>query len=345
MIFKFQKFTFILFLLTSGLYSQSREQNIIDVDSISRRFKLEVSYNDLTGDVILANKNIQIKMIPGMSCIELNQKVISLPRPITVLNGQIFVDHKILEHLSQLELVLPEKSKNYIAVLPKDFTILIDPGHGGKDPVTAGNGGEIEKKIALTVALFLKEELEHMGATAVLTRAADVFIPLPERPLVASMIEADLFISLHLNFSQDSSVEGVEIFTYRYRDQEYEKSRSDVISQNFSIKKILLADDCYISMGMENELIRLQLLSSIEESHRLASTIMTNILDGSDLASNRGIKEANFVVLRNSTCPSVLLEIGFLSHAETERKFQSGAYCKSMANRIANGILKFWKEK
>ena len=344
MITKIQKITILIICISSALYAQSKDQNTIDVDSLSRRFKLDISYNDISGDVILADKKFQLKIIPGMSQFELNLKTYELPRPISVSNGQIFMDRKVLDYLVQKQQTPVAKESIYPKVLPKDFTVVIDPGHGGKDPGTSGENGVLEKKVALTVSLMVKDELEHMGATVVMTRVGDVFIPLPERPLVASTIGSDLFISIHLNSAKDTTVEGVEVFVYRFREQEYENSRSDSMTQNISFKKSLLVDDCYISMGMENEIMRLQLFSCVEQSQKLASRILSNVLEGGSISS-RGIKEANFVVLRNATCPSVLIEMGFLSHAETESKFQTNAYCKLMANRIANGIAKYWKEK
>lgn len=343
--FKIQLIVFILLFFFTGLFSQSQDQNSIDIDSLSRRFKLEVSYNDLAGDIILFDKRIQLKIVPGLSQFEINHKVHSLPRPISMVNGQVFVDRKILEHLSNKEQVVPPKiEKKVTHELPKDFIVVIDPGHGGKDPGTSGEKGTEEKKVVLTIGLLLKEELENMGATVILTRTRDEFIPLPERPLIASMAGANVFISLHLNSTKDSQIEGVEIFVYRYRDQEYENSRATSVAQNISIKKSLLADDCYISMGIDSNLMRLQQFSSIQESHFLASRILSKILEKDEM-TNRGIKEANFVVLRNATCPSVLIEMGFLSNEETEGKFQTSSYCKSMAKNIAAGIAKFWKEK
>lgn len=341
---KIQLFALFLFCNFSVIFSQSRDQNSIDIDSLARRFKLEVSYNDLSGDIILADKRIMLKIVPGLNQFELNQKVYSLTRPISVSNGQIFVDRKVLDYLSSKEVIAPKKEITYIQELPKDFTIVIDPGHGGKDPGTCGDKGTEEKKVALSVSLLLKNELERMGATVILTRTRDIFIPLPERPLVASISGADLFISVHLNSTKDSSVEGVEVFVYRYREQEYENSRASSITQNISIKKSLLADDCYISMGVENDLMRLQQLSSVEESYKLASIILKSILERSNM-TNRGVKEANFVVLRNATCPSILVEMGFLSHAETESNFLTPGYCKSIAEKMAQGIVKFWKER
>lgn len=342
--FKIHLIALTFTLLFSVVYSQSKDQNTIDIDSLSRRFKLDVSYNDLTGDIILSDKKIILKIVPGLSQFEINQKVYSLTRPITMVNGQVFVDRKVLDMLTHKEATPIKKEATVVQEFPKDFTVVIDPGHGGKDPGTSGEKGTEEKKVALTVGLMLKEELEKMGATVVMTRSRDIFIPLPERPLVASTIGADIFISLHLNSTKDNAVEGVEVFVYRYREQEYENNRATAAVQNISIKKSLLADDCYISMGIESDLLRLQQYSSIEESHKLASSILINVLERGNM-TNRGIKEANFVVLRNATCPSILIEMGFLSHADTESKFQTGAYCKSIADRIALGILKYWKER
>jgi N-acetylmuramoyl-L-alanine amidase len=341
---KFLKFFAILFFLTINLYAQSQNQNAVDIDSIARKFKLEVSYNDLSGDVILSDKQNQIKIVPGSSYYEINQKIYGLPRPISMVNGQIYIDRRVLDNLTRLRNTPEKVDERIIRVLPKNFTIVLDPGHGGKDPGTCGAKGTEEKKVALTVSLLLKEELENMGARVLMTRSSDVFIPLPERPLLASISNADLFVSLHLNSSKDSGSEGVETFVYRYRDQKYENSRSSVINQNISFKKSLLADDCFMNMGIENDIMRLQLFGNVEDSNKLASSVQKSFLQLGEI-TDRGVKDANFAVLRNATCPSILVEMGFLSHAQTEDKFLTNSYCKQVAVKIADGIAKFWKEK
>lgn len=342
---KFQIVAFIIIFLNTAVFSQTRDQsNIVDIDSLSKRFNLTVSYNDLSGDIILSDKKIPLKIVPGLSYIELNQKVYQLSQPISVVNGQVLLDRKVIDYLSSKEYTPPKKEIVTTRDLPKDFIVVIDPGHGGKDPGTCSEKDSQEKKIVLSVGLMLKEELERLGATVIMTRSKDLFIPLPERSLAASISDADIFLSLHVNATKDPTVEGVEVFVYRYREQEYENSRAASVIQNISFRKSLLADDCYISMGIENDIMRLQELSNVETSYKLAKNVLSNIIELEKM-TNRGIKEANFVVLRNSTCPSILVEMGFLSHAETERKLLTTTYCKSIANRIALGIVKYWKDK
>lgn len=341
---KWLKLISILFLITINLNLQSFGQNTVDIDTIARRFKLEVSYNDISGDVVLSDKQNQLKIVPNLNYYELNQKVYTLSRPISMVGGQIFVDRKVLDHLTRIKSAPEKTDERVIRVLPKNFTVVLDPGHGGKDPGTCGAKGTEEKKIALIVSLMLKEELEKMGARVLMTRTTDVFIPLPERPLLASISNADLFVSLHLNASKDTTCEGVETFVYRYRDQKYENSRASVINQNISFKKSLLADDAFINMGIENDIMRLQLFGNVEDSYKLANTIQTSFMQLGDI-TDRGVKDANFSVLRNATCPSILVEMGFLSHPQTEDRFLTNTYCRQVAVKIAEGIAKFWKDK
>lgn len=336
-------FLLLFLLLISVLRAQGFETSFVDIDSVARKFKLEITYNELTGDILLTDKKHQVRLVQGFDFFECNQKNYSLPKPIYMRSGQVYVSYKLVDVLTRLQQETFSRESRSAQTLSADFTVVIDPGHGGKDPGTEGLSSA-EKNVTLNVALLLKEQLQQMGATVLLTRENDIFIPLPERPLVASTSSADVFISLHMNASKDRTAEGVEVFVYRYQDQDFEKNRTSLINQNISFKKSLLSDDCYLSMGIERDIMRIQLLGNVDLSYQFADSILKNLLNIGSITS-RGIKEANFVVLRNATCPAVLVEMGFLSHSATESKFLTNSYCRSIAESIAIGIAKYGRNK
>lgn len=341
----------ILMAFVVGLNGQTYSRgNTVSVEEIAKLYKFDTNTDAVTGEVTLQNDKAQIILIPGMNLISFDQQIHELEQPTHYVRGELMVDKKLLHFLKNID----QKKKSFIkkilriddepVVEKNDFVVVIDAGHGGKDPGALGRSGLNEKKAALIVSLALKNMLEEKGVTAILTRSNDTFVPLPNRPLLASSQQADIFVSIHLNSSKNKSVEGVEVFYYRFNTQSYENKRSKSIASNVSFKKKLLVDDAVVSRSVEETLMRLQLLNNQDKSFSLASIILKNLLDETKM-SNRGVKEANFSVLRNSSCPAVLVELGFLSHAQTEKDFNSRNYCEKIAQRLSESLLEYWRKR
>ncbi len=346
--FLFLIMTLACFVCLNGqTYSQS---NMVSVQEIIKLYKLDLDADPISGEVTLQNDRIQIVLIPGMSLFSFDQEVHNLNQATHYVNGVLMVDKELIQYLKMVDQKKKAFAKKFSRVDEEDktekndFVVVIDAGHGGKDPGALGESGLNEKKAALTVSLALKNMLESRGVTAILTRSNDVFVPLPNRPLLASSQQADVFISIHLNASKNRAVEGVEVFYYRFNTQKYENERSKGLAPNVSFKKKLLIDDAVVSHSVEESIMRLQLHKNQEDSFLLASTILKNLLDETKM-TDRGVKEANFSVLRNGSCPAVLVELGFLSHAETERLFSSRAYCERIAQRLCDSLLEYWRKR
>lgn len=192
--------------------------------------------------------------------------------------------------------------------------IVIDPGHGGDDQGSAGKTQK-EKQLNLLVARRLYILLRQRGYTVYMTRNSDRTLPLETRVKQVRYARADLFVSIHSNAVATASVRGIETFlltpegtpsTYGTED----KSAADV-GNTFDRENSRLAYE------VQKELIRYT------------------------RAEDRGIKHANFVVLRDPPCPAVLVEMGFISHAAEEQKLASSRYQQCIAQGIADGIVAF----
>jgi N-acetylmuramoyl-L-alanine amidase len=201
-------------------------------------------------------------------------------------------------------------------------TVVIDPGHGGHDP-GAVVGDVREKDIVLSVALRLGNKIknEFPDVAVIYTRSKDVFIPLFERASKAIRNKADIFISIHANYVSTSSVRGTETFTLGlHRSQE----NLEVAKKENSV---ILLEDNYSSnyqgfnpKETESYIMFENMQSEYQaQSIALASNIQDEFTRNIGLA-NRGVKQAGFLVLRQTSMPSVLVEVGFISNA-SERKF------------------------
>ncbi|RJX26358.1 MAG: AMIN domain-containing protein [Desulfurivibrio sp.] len=214
-------------------------------------------------------------------------------------------------------------------------TIVIDPGHGGRDPGALGVNGLQEKEVVLKVAKKVAAILEKETAFKVLlTRDRDVYLPLEERTAIANTEEADLFVSIHANSAPNIHASGVETYflslaTSREEMQAAARENASSSSQISDLQKIL--QDL-----MQN--------SKIEESARLAGSVQGELVNGLNSkysVKNLGVKKAPFIVLIGAQMPAILTEIAFLSNRDEVRRLQDERYLEAIARYIAAGVRQY----
>lgn len=219
--------------------------------------------------------------------------------------------------------------------------IMLDPGHGGKDPGAVGPKLKTtEKAVNLAVALKLKKLLEQeLGLTVLMTRSDDRFVSLGDRTKFANEHRADLFVSIHANASRDSKAKGAETYylaTAMTSDaravEALENQVVELYEGGATAKKKYDDLDFILSDLSQTE--------HLESSNELASNIQLNLVAGSGFY-DRGVKQANFYVLRGAFMPSVLVELGFLSNPDEERILSTPEYQDRLARTILEGIKRF----
>ncbi len=214
--------------------------------------------------------------------------------------------------------------------------IVIDPGHGGHDPGTIGNGGLQEKDLVLDIALRLERLLsDELGVEVVMTRDKDVFIPLEERTAIANAKEADLFLSIHANSSRSRKARGIETYYLNFAGTPHAEA--------------VAARENAVSSGTMNDLQGLvkaiMLNSKIPESRDFAAAVQESLVRharGVDSGTrDRGVHTAPFYVLIGATMPSVLAEIAFVSHPDEEKLLKKSAYRDTIARSLLGGVRSY----
>lgn len=227
--------------------------------------------------------------------------------------------------------LLPDNSLNKIK------TIVIDPGHGGKDPGAIGPGGLREKDITLYVGGKLGEIIKAKhGVDVIYTRDRDVFVPLNDRTEIANSKKADLFISIHVNASEKRKARGIETYFLNWTNNK-EALRVAARENRISISKMQEIQD-----GLQMILQDLARNNKREESMRLAHSVqnaMVNTLKNDySKIEDLGVKYALFYVLVGAEMPSILVEISFISNHEEEKRLAVSDYRNKIAEAIAIGI-------
>lgn len=220
-------------------------------------------------------------------------------------------------------------------------TIVVDPGHGGKDPGAIGRRARLmEKYMTLAVARKLRERLEGSGLRVIMTRNDDTFIPLSKRAEIANHNGADLFVSVHINSSRARSMRGFEC--YYLSNATDDNARALEAFENSSLKMGEEASAEH-SKQLDKTLWDMTLTENRLESAELASSICDSV-EGSLAIGNRGIRSARFYVLKYTHMPSILVEAGYISNKYEEMKLRDPQFLDRLANAIAEGILKYKKE-
>lgn len=215
--------------------------------------------------------------------------------------------------------------------------IVIDPGHGGRDPGTVNRAlGLKEKDITLDIGKRLNAILnEHRDLEVILTRPRDVYVPLEERAAIANSNQGDLFISIHTNSAPRLSARGVESY---FLNMTTDPRAMEVAAQENAMSTKSMAD-------MRSILDQILRNSKISESRTfsecLQGSMVANLKAKYDAIENLGVKKAPFYVLLGAQMPSSLVEVSFLSHAAEARRLATPEYRQAVAAGLYLGIIRF----
>ncbi|MEF3254867.1 MAG: N-acetylmuramoyl-L-alanine amidase [Deferribacterales bacterium] len=299
----------LLKALRWGIYDKYTTRVVLDIDSV----------NDFT--VFMMDNPYRI--VVDVSKDSLNKVAKSTDTkkttPTKQTKGKVILDDDVKGHTLASAFGLKIK------------TIVLDPGHGGKDP-GATYHGLMEKDINLDIALRVKKLLSDYdsGLKVLLTRETNVFIPLEERTAFANKNKADIFVSIHQNASKNPYATGIETYVL-----------------NVTKDKAALAVAAFENQASEKSISDLQgilkdimLNSKLEESLMLANFVQKRLVESTG-DKNLGVKQAPFYVLVGAKMPSILIECGFISNQHTAQLYTTEEYKNKMAEGIFRGLLKY----
>jgi N-acetylmuramoyl-L-alanine amidase/putative methionine-R-sulfoxide reductase with GAF domain len=240
----------------------------------------------------------------------------------------------------KLAIVVPPPTREDLqwrARVPK-MRIVVDAGHGGWDLGTVGRRGLLEKDLVLEIAQRLGKLLEsRLGAEVILTRNDDNYIPLDERAGKANQSQADLFISVHANYSDLPSARGVETY--------YTNLFSAPNAKDLETREQEPREQDHSKSANAAVLSAADLHEKIEQSRRLAASVQRSLYGTLSVQNpglrDRGVKAASYVVLTETAMPGILAEVSFVSSPTDEQKLRSDGYREQIAEALYKGIARY----
>ncbi len=228
-------------------------------------------------------------------------------------------------------------------VAEDEMLVVVDAGHGGRDPGAIGPGGLMEKEVILEIARRLKKHIKekYPRIKILLTREDDVFIPLQNRTRIANKNGADVFVSIHANSGPSTRATGFEVFTLSA------EASDPSARERANIENSVLRYEGYDSEELSDVAWILgQLRASVHtmESQAFAGFLLDK-LDARTTIKNRGMKQAPFYVLKDARMPAVLFEAGFLSNPREEQRLRSESYQQIVVEALAAALEKYRKTR
>jgi N-acetylmuramoyl-L-alanine amidase len=223
----------------------------------------------------------------------------------------------------------------------RDFVVAVDAGHGGKDPGARGRRGTLEKRVVLAIAKQVKRELDAVpGVRAVLIRSDDSYVDLRDRMQRARKQRANVFVSIHADAFRKSSAAGASVFVLSRKGATSESARWLAKQENapFLAGGVMLVDK---DDDLRQTLLDMSQTASHEAGYGVANAVLARLGKVTRLHAGR-VERAGFLVLKSPDIPSILVETGFLSNPQEERKLRDPRHQKKLARAIRDGLMAYF---
>jgi N-acetylmuramoyl-L-alanine amidase len=302
----------------------------VPLDAVCSKKGIRQDYDALTRTVSLDKNSVRARFQLGARESLMNGRFTQLAAAPDYYKGMVVIPDGLRRQIEELfpDAAVPQLGRIHLG------KIVIDPGHGGKDPGASGPGGLDEKDAVLDIGRRLRDALSAEGVKVIMTRSSDVFIPLETRADIANREGADLFVSIHANANRARSLRGFEVY---YISPVVSDSKRALSSMKEDRLRIDGADVLSLTPGLKTILWDMTYAYDRRESIELSRMLCRSM---GAIPDTRviGVKNANFSVLRGTTMPAVLVEVGFVTNPSEESLLSSGSYRQKLAERIREGI-------
>ncbi len=308
----------------------------IPLGYFSKSSHLDYAWDPVLKNAVLSGPGGRVKLHVGSEFILSGDAMVRLNEKTRWLNGEVLIPASAAPYLENLE---GKKWRDVEVSAPKlpahrIRKVVIDPGHGGRDYGAISPFGTREKDLVLDIARTIARELESRGLEVILTRNTDVFIPLEKRANIANKKSADLFVSIHANASRSRNLKGFEVYTLSEATDDEALALERAENSSLSLQKN------FISMPSTNLKAIVWDLKEAEnrrESFLAAEKIAASV-ERSVPISEKRIRSAKFYVLKMTECPAILVETGYITHREDQKRLRNPVYRKELAKAVVRGL-------
>jgi N-acetylmuramoyl-L-alanine amidase len=340
-----------------------KDQYYISVNDFGKILGSGSFVNDKTEKIVIYVDSFKIKLSNNIAFIVVDETIYQMGNKIIKRDNEYYVpiddffnilsvhgsDSHSIDYTTMSITLGPKTKKISKPIVVADLikeknkwkldTIIIDPGHGGKDPGAIGYRGTKEKDITLDVAKRLVKKIErNMNINTILTRDEDVFIRLEDRTKLANSENGKLFISIHANSAEDRRANGFETYmigTNKNAAAVRTAARENAVLDLEGGNTKKLTDEALIKATIAQS----SFANGSEQFAALVQEEMNKRLQSKD----RGVKQAGFYVLAYASMPNVLIELGYISNPSEEKKLKSSQYKDALATSIYRAIEQYQK--
>ncbi len=341
----------ILVIARAAAPLAAAEATTITGRQLARAFSLQYQRlkgaDDSTIGIVLSDGKHKIVLLDGLRATRIDSTMVRLSRPIRVAGDDIVVPDDLMTTLRRLFASTPAPRPEPEPMPKRKGVIVIDPGHGGRDPGAVGRYYQTrEKVINLAVSLRVVELLRAAGVTVHLTRDSDTFVELETRAALANRMKADLFVSIHTNATDNARVSG---FLTLYPTDNWEKAELGSVMEKARANALSPggAESQSGVTGILPDAARLALSTAMMEEYHVRSLDAATLISDSlqkwartpqrgPVADFRGLR-----VLRKTRCPAVLVELEFLSSRKGEQRLRTEAFLEKLARGVSEGVCDF----
>ncbi len=342
----------------------------IGMESLPKAYEASITSTGLGGQpdmlyVTLMPASADVEKLDSLPATDVFSQIVAIQNPNSVqlsfrlkqkyVSKQVFVDSTTnsvivaLYSSADVQKIFSEELRKKLENEKKNWrldVIVIDPGHGGKDPGTIGVHGTEEKNVALAIGLDLRSDLRRVlpKVKVVMTRDKDVFVPLDERGQIANEAGGKLFISLHCNSMphKPNPMHGIE--TYFLRPGKTGDAIRIAAQENAAIKYENDYEKKYKTYDADNMILTTMAHSAYVKYSESLAGLIEDVVSSVASVTDNGVSQAGFYVLIGASMPAVLVETGYLSNVREERYLRSKKGQRAIAKGIADAIVKFKAE-
>ena len=301
--------------------------------SLCQARDIDWDYDVFTRKISLRKGSNQVDLMVGSDIAVVNQARQHLQFPVESHSGMIVVPIRFKREVID-SLFASSLLKDDLVCIERIRKIIIDPGHGGKDPGAISRTGLKEKDINLDIAKRIKKLLVQQGNEVIMTRETDKTVSLAERARIANSNHADLFISVHANSNRVRRIRGFEIYCLSSKINDSARALSTAQKVEPDIRD---ASTFGLTTDIKAILWDLIFTENRAESEELARQICHLVDDRLELMVSSQ-KKAGFQVLKSTRMPAILIEVGYLSNSYEEKMLNNSVYRQQIAEAIALGV-------